>query len=1310
MLNLDLASLLRGFPSFKKPTLLEEKLVDENYPLDEYLQNDEAILCYKDMNKNTKKYFNKEKIKQLIKYITEEPEADDQLKGHKYPYVASEMLKSDCPYILDLFVLNDDEYKEKYKNIEEKEESKNEKGDSNIKNDDSEKNKNAQIGISPLKDEKKHEKNDKIENGTNVNKELIKEEKDKEKKENIDEKSQDNKVEKEEKEDKNEDKKEEDIKIEKKVEKEDKKEEEKQEEEKKEIKKEENKDGEDFKDKKEENKNEENPKVNEEIKDKKEELDLKNENEKDKDNKENEINKSEEIKEKEENKKTKEPEDKNNNDIENEEEKNKSKEGDIEKKVAEKNIIKENKDEVEINDNNKVEEKKEIEIEENINIIEKEDKKENIKTGFDISHNELLDLLLNFIITDKIELNDVLAGYFASVLTILINKYPSKILFYLYTLRKDALEKILFHSYNKSLGTLSLTMLKLDTTLNNVAGEIEKNSTNCNEQSYNKKIEDCANYRDELMCKLFLSINLDGFKNEKGTLLNNIDIEPIFTILGEIFLEKNLMHNLINNPKLYNHLFDILGTPIYNKDEKQQKIYNYYINFATNIFRIINKSQVKLGLDKNLDSNIIDKIKDGEKKPLSFFEKFIESFMKILSINYIDNSSINEKPTNKNISLGIRNQYILEFIIEVFQYMEEKPLEFDKIIIYTKFCEKSINYLFKYQLNNIYQIQFLKFFKLYLNKENEHSLLRDNLFKEMKLHEILVDYINNEENIVQKPRKENKIEDNNKKEEIKNKNIEENKIINTNDKKEEKQKDEEKLKDKEINDLEKEKEGKKKEEKKEDKEKEDKENEKKEEDKREDDKKGEDKEKEDKENEKKEEDKREDNKKEEDKEKEDKEKVDNLKVGEEKEEKERDNKENNNKNNLINLLKENIFKNKENNEINKDNKIIENKKEENEEIKNEIINSDNINENEEKEKKNEDENNKINKNKDNLKENEENKKEDINKEAINEINKKENNKQIEENKPDTDNNKNKPVKKKLSLVYPIVIDMIYKIQVTSGLKSLDENDKKNLNILNLGEFEFIKDENSPKNEISIKTSEKLNEILKSSNKWITTFENKVLPAIKKYESRLKPDMQVKGKPKDSMADRLTSLLSLLTNNLKQNKNLALDKNKKLDNNNKDNNAISNAKEDKNAAEIGKEDNKNKNIISNKIEDKNPTKIDKEDNKNNNIISNKKEEKQIGEDGKEIKNKKDINEDIEITGVSFELDEQSLKSPGSPPQYRVVFQFKPKDSKPKENDNDKNSSSIETEDKIKEYNDINFWEVKPGPLVNEEEMQNLFEEL
>ena len=49
-LNLKLQDFMKQTPS------LEEKLKDENYPLEDYLKDDEAISCIKLMGKNTKKY------------------------------------------------------------------------------------------------------------------------------------------------------------------------------------------------------------------------------------------------------------------------------------------------------------------------------------------------------------------------------------------------------------------------------------------------------------------------------------------------------------------------------------------------------------------------------------------------------------------------------------------------------------------------------------------------------------------------------------------------------------------------------------------------------------------------------------------------------------------------------------------------------------------------------------------------------------------------------------------------------------------------------------------------------------------------------------------------------------------------------------------------------------------------------------------------------------------------------------------------------------------------------------------------------
>ena len=108
-LNLTLGDYMR-----KQTPSLEEKLKDENYSLEDYLKDDEAIFCIKLMGKNTKRYFGSEKIKKLIKLITEEPEEEDQLRGHKFPYIAYEILKSDCPFISKRFVLNEQEYDEQY--------------------------------------------------------------------------------------------------------------------------------------------------------------------------------------------------------------------------------------------------------------------------------------------------------------------------------------------------------------------------------------------------------------------------------------------------------------------------------------------------------------------------------------------------------------------------------------------------------------------------------------------------------------------------------------------------------------------------------------------------------------------------------------------------------------------------------------------------------------------------------------------------------------------------------------------------------------------------------------------------------------------------------------------------------------------------------------------------------------------------------------------------------------------------------------------------------------------------------------------
>ena len=133
-LRLDINNILSSFQMIRPETELEKKLKDQNLPLEEYLQEEDAIQCFKDMKPNTKKYFNKDKIKQLIKYITEEPKEDDYQKGHKYPYISCMLLLSAPEKIQDMIVLPEEDFNEKYKNeiIENSEDIKRSEDDKKI--------------------------------------------------------------------------------------------------------------------------------------------------------------------------------------------------------------------------------------------------------------------------------------------------------------------------------------------------------------------------------------------------------------------------------------------------------------------------------------------------------------------------------------------------------------------------------------------------------------------------------------------------------------------------------------------------------------------------------------------------------------------------------------------------------------------------------------------------------------------------------------------------------------------------------------------------------------------------------------------------------------------------------------------------------------------------------------------------------------------------------------------------------------------------------------------------------------------------
>ena len=963
-----------GFSCMNQQPSLEEKLSNQNLPLEDFLKDDEAVSTAKFMGKNAKKYLNSEKIKQLIKLITEEPKEDDQLHGHKYPYVAYEILKLDCPFISKRFVLNeqeyhdeypgtldnesddwgldldienenneiekdfkknkiefdkiyakikedfrnlknsvnsdkevirykDDDYKDEYKyendgenyeegneeyednkedNVIDNEEEYNNDNKVNIeeKNDDNKVNeneinndedetkmnnenvsKNVKQNENNNKEEKKenedNKENNKIKDDNNKineneeekieikekneevtndkNDENIKEEIKENMKENINEdKNEENNKKDEDKEDEEneikEEEKKEEIKEETRKEevKEEIKEEIKEETKKEEIKEETKKEKTKKEDIKEEVmgevKEEINEKTNEEIKEEnneenKEEINKEISNEVNKES--NEINEKEEMKNKEE---LKEEEDKNQveqnkkeeaqinttpnseemADKENEEtkkeeenltpEENVSNENaenqneNIPEKVQEikenqenkpKNIPKEkeletNNQEEETNEeiNNiiidKTEEEKDKEnlpkniYSENIENINNEEaiddmerkslsvegelddettkKKKVIKNN---ENNEFLDLLLQFVMTDKPELNYVLSGYFVNVILSLLNNYPYKILKYLYTKRRDALKKIIFHSNQKAFAILSVKLLNIESYI--------KPSQDPKE-SINELISENISYRNELIKEIINSINLDGMEQGKGT---GIDIEAIFSLISDLINENTLLaKELIFNDYLCPHLFNILDTDLYSNTDNinendfntRYNIYSLFINLTSKFIKVINTNYSSL-IPMDFDFNNLQK----NKEELHFNDNMIISFGKILKNNFLAKKPILILEKNSSLAyegLGALNLHIFDLVKNMFYFMKGLLRQFDLLLIRNNFCQRSIEFFFKYQWNNLYQNKFIDFFNIYLENEERHNELTEFYFNNIKIQNLLTNFLEekNEEN------------------------------------------------------------------------------------------------------------------------------------------------------------------------------------------------------------------------------------------------------------------------------------------------------------------------------------------------------------------------------------------------------------------------------------------------------------------------------------------------------------------------------------------------------------------------------------
>ena len=570
-MELNIQSVLNKISDMNKETELEKKLEDINMPLEEYLNHPDAIQCFQDMKKNTIKYFDRNKIKKLIKYITTLPKSDEYNKKYKYSFIACEMLRTANERIKDMIIFSEEDFNNKY----------------GIKNDIEKEEENK---------EQKNEEENKLE----------------EKSENNEDAKRSNEILKE---------------------------------------KEENHDGE------------------------------KNKYNKDEDKNNNNKNNIIEIKE---------------------------------------NDSKDTKDTLKNGENKK--EQKEAKKSRNY-IIDK--------------HNDILDLLFDFVTKRKAVLNDVLCGYFYKVLWSLMDKYSIDIFLYLFFVRKDALEQMVMHSYKNSISIILTHILNLRDIFLKIKKNIVTNPGMIHIEFLKAKKESIKEYRMNLLENIITSIDLDGLKDRDGEYLKDVDIENIFSIFNEL-VKTDFVDELFFNKKIIPYIFKILEKNVYFGDNsirylKKQKNYNYFVILLGNILHhSLSEYQDSDKYYPEFDyTDIFNKVKAQE--GLYLGDLSIIYIPKILSTNF--------EPSQKGKILGIHIIYLMDLVIAFFKYFEDKPNIFDFIILQSGFLEKSITYFFQYQLNNIYHSKFVKLFTLYLEKAKVHPLLTDYFFIKKNFPLMLNNYI-----------------------------------------------------------------------------------------------------------------------------------------------------------------------------------------------------------------------------------------------------------------------------------------------------------------------------------------------------------------------------------------------------------------------------------------------------------------------------------------------------------------------------------------------------------------------------------------
>ena len=325
-----------------------------------------------------------------------------------------------------------------------------------------------------------------------------------------------------------------------------------------------------------------------------------------------------------------------------------------------------------------------------------------------IEVNEVLEYLFTFFNNENNPKNYVLAGYFSSIVSFLFEKNSTKLLKYLYIKKVDVVEKIIEYSYMNAFSQLAEKFL-------NFCHVPDPNSKEVTEED--AIFEEMIKKRDELIGKMFKSAFTDYQKNE--------------------FIVETLSHLIRDNAQItkycieskipLNLIFQVLSLELKEDFNGIYTLYSVLLQLMCELFRSIIKYHFQLPYSSK------DKV-----EPL--YGSIVNKSLKYIIMNFKERNDIINTASFFNIKcIGKVNMNIMDYVIELFKIEAEMQDEFDTMLIENNFIKNATNFFLTNQFNDMYKNKYIDFLKLYLNEENINRKVSLYLFRDLKLHEIVLD-------------------------------------------------------------------------------------------------------------------------------------------------------------------------------------------------------------------------------------------------------------------------------------------------------------------------------------------------------------------------------------------------------------------------------------------------------------------------------------------------------------------------------------------------------------------------------------------